>query len=487
MTRIPKRALGAALTAVLVGAGIGACGGDDGGGEAAKSGSFWAKAAAEYDGVTIRGVSEATPSSDYVKEVLGPKFEEETGIKVDLETTSWDQQYDKAIKDMEAGTGIYDFVYIEQDIVYAYLKQKYLRNMTQELAKNKAIASPDFDVEGFTSFVDFFKDPKSGDLYGVPMEAFLKTYVYRTDLFEDAKNKQAFQDKYGRELAPATTWEEYQDIAEFFTQRGKGKNLWGSTVQAGSHPAAFYEMAETIWPAYGVYDWGINQENWKSSVADGGELNSPKAVEALEFWTGLLKFAPPEATQSTWDEVASSFAAGRAAQGWVYGENLAWIATDPERSKVTGKVGVDLGPVEPDALKDAEADKGYIGYYDGGAFGVPVTSKNPIPSLLFMQYIGQASVQEGWLKTAARVVREDTFDTPTVKALDEKTGGYYAYFQERGDLYGGAPPFPFHADIREVILPYVQNAIAGKQTPKEALDAAAKATDAQLVKLGYGS
>ena len=238
MVRVPARVLGVALTALLAGAGVAACGGEDdaGGGGAAKSGSFWAKAGAEYDGVTIRGVSEATPSSDYVKDVLGPKFEEETGIAVDLETTSWDQQYDKAIKDMEAGTGIYDFVYVEQDIVYAYLKQKYLRNMTQELAKNKAIASPDFDVEGFTSFVDFFKDPKSGDLYGVPMEAFLKTYVYRTDLFEDAKNKSAFEAEYGRELAPATTWEEYQDIAEFFTQQGKGKNLWGSTVQAAAPP-----------------------------------------------------------------------------------------------------------------------------------------------------------------------------------------------------------------------------------------------------------
>ena len=132
--------------------------------------------------------------------------------------------------------------------------------------------------------------------------------------------------------------------------------------------------------------------------------------------------------------MASSFAAGRAAQGWVYGENLAWIATDPERSKVTGKVGVGLGPVEPDALKDAEAEEGYIGYYDGGAFGVPETSKNPNPALLFMQYIGQASVQEEWPKTAARVVRTDTFETPTVEALDKTPGRCTTlYFQERGD------------------------------------------------------
>ena len=35
----------------------------------------------------------------------------------------------------------------------------------------------------------------------------------------------------------------------------------------------------------------------------------------LAFWVGLLKQAPPESKQSTWTEVGTTFAAGRAAQG----------------------------------------------------------------------------------------------------------------------------------------------------------------------------
>ena len=46
-------------------------------------------------------------------------------------------------------------------------------------------------------------------------------------------------------------------------------------------------------------------------------------------------------------------------------------------------------------MDDAEAGKGYIGYYDGGAFGIPVSSKNKEAALLFLQYIGQHSVQAG--------------------------------------------------------------------------------------------
>ncbi|HRA67629.1 MAG TPA: extracellular solute-binding protein, partial [Caldilinea sp.] len=299
---------------------------------AAESGeaSWWrtASQAAGCEGVTIRGVSESTPPSRYAAEVLAASFEAETGIKVELEATSWDEMYSKAINDMQANTGIYDFVYIEQDIIYQYLANDYLTNLTQLLADNPELASPDFDFAKFTSFIDNFKDA-DGNIYGVPMEAFLKIYLYRLDLFNDPAIQEAFKAQYGYDLAPATTHQQYQDIADFFTQYGKDNDmeLWGTTVQGNTgHASSFYEFFESIAPTFGVYNWGINQDTWKASVENGGEMNSDASKEALAFWVGLLADAPPEATASTWDEVAASFAAGRAAQGWVYGENAAWIA-----------------------------------------------------------------------------------------------------------------------------------------------------------------
>src|SRR5215208_3266170 len=118
---------------------------------------FWSDAATPYKGVTIRGVSESTPPSNYVKDVIAPEFTKATGINVEFEATSWDQMYDKAIKDMEAGTGIYDFVYIEQDIIYSYLARNFLVDITQSLKDNSKLASPDFKLDDFTSFVDYFK------------------------------------------------------------------------------------------------------------------------------------------------------------------------------------------------------------------------------------------------------------------------------------------------------------------------------------------
>ncbi|MEZ4558161.1 MAG: extracellular solute-binding protein [Caldilineaceae bacterium] len=452
--------------------------------------SWWAQAAqaASCEGVTLQGVTESTPPSNYAKDVLAPAFEAETGIKVELETTSWDQMYSKAINDMQAGTGIYDFVYIEQDIIYSYLANDYLTNLTEALADNPELASPDFDMTKFTSFIDNFKDAE-GNVYGVPMEAFVKVYLYRKDLFEDPAIQEAFKAEYGYDLAPATTHQQYQDIADFFTKYGEDNDmeLWGTTVQGNTgHSSSFYEFFETIAPSFGVYNWGINMDNWKASVENGGEMNSDKAKEALAFWVGLLKDAPPEATASTWDEVAASFAAGRAAQGWVYGENAAWIATNPEKSKVVGNVGVALPPVSEGVMEDAESGAGYIGYYDGGAFGLPVSSKNQLCTLLWMQYVGQESVQADWAVAGSRIVMESTYDDPKVQAVDAETDGYYTLMREDGPLFRGAPPFPFHAAMVNTVQPFIWKALSGELTPEEALDQAAAAADAELVNLGYG-
>ena len=203
---------------------------------------FWSDAGAPYAGATISGVSESTPASNYVKEVLAPAFTKATGIKVQFETTSWDQMYDKAIKDMEANSGIYDFVYIEQDIVYSYLSRDFLVNITESLKANPKLNSPDFNIDDFTTFIDYFKDPSTSAVYGIPMEAFVKVYLYRKDLFEDPANMAAFKAKYGYDLAPAKTFAQWRDIAEFFTAVGKekGEQLWGTTVHATSgHPASF--------------------------------------------------------------------------------------------------------------------------------------------------------------------------------------------------------------------------------------------------------
>ena len=449
---------------------------------------FWSDAGAKYQGVTLHGVTESTPPSNYIKDVLAPAFEKATGIKVEIETTSWDQMYDKAIKDMEAKTGIYDMVYIEQDIIYAYLARDFLVNITKSLKDDPSLKAPDFDEGRFTTFANYFKNA-DGDLFGIPMEAFIKLYLYRTDLFDDPAIKEAFKKETGRDLAPAKTHEEYTQIAEFFTKWGQenGGEVWGSTAQAHTgHPASWYEFFESVAPTFGVYNWGIDaSKNYAASVAEGGSMNSDKAKAALKWWLHLRDIAPPESAASTWTEVGTTFAAGRAAQGLVYGENAAWIASDAEKSKVVDNVGVALPPVEPGVMEEAEAGKGYIGYYDGGAFGLPVTSKNKEAALLFLQYIGQDSVQADWAVAAPRITNTATYDDPKVIDMDKKLGGYYTMLKDQGKLFAGAPPYPFHAQVREATAPIFYKILTGEVGPDEGLDQMAATAEAELKNLGY--
>jgi len=449
---------------------------------------FWSDAGAKYQGVVLHGVTESTPPSNYIKDVLAPEFEKKTGIKVEIETTSWDQMYDKAIKDMEAKTGIYDMVYIEQDIIYAYLARNFLVNITQSLTDDPSLKSPDFDEANFTTFANYFKNAE-GNLFGIPMEAFIKVYLYRTDLFGDPKVQEAFKAATGKDLKPATSHAEYTEIAEFFTQYGKdnGLDLWGTTAQAHTgHPASWYEFFESIAPTFGVYNWGIDADNnYAASVANGGQMNSDKSKAALKYWLHLRDIAPPESAASTWTEVGTTFAAGRVAQGLVYGENAAWIASDAEKSKVVGHVGVALPPTDAAVLEEVKSGTGYLGYYDGGAFGLPITSKNKEAALLFLQYIGQDSVQADWAVAAPRITNTSTYDDPKVIDMDQKLNGYYSMLKNEGKLFAGAPPFPFHAQVREATSPIFYRILLGEVGPDEGLDQMAAAAEAELTNLGY--
>ena len=278
--------------------------------------AWWKKAGKPYKGTVLQGITENTPPGNFAASVLAKDFEKLTGIKVRLENTSWDAMYDKAIKDMEANSGIYDFVYIEQDIVYSYLDRDFLVNISKELASNPGLVAPGVSMDDFTTFIDYFKNG-DGDVFGIPMEAFIKVYLYRKDLFEAADAKAAFRSQYGYGLAPATTFGQWRDNAEFFTGycAEKGMQCWGTTVQGHTgHPASTYEFLESIAPSFGLYNWGVSKD-YHSCVKNGGQLNGGRAKAALNFWTQLLPFAPPEALQSTWSEVGASFAAGRAAQG----------------------------------------------------------------------------------------------------------------------------------------------------------------------------
>ncbi len=73
-----------------------------------------------------------------------------------------------------------------------------------------------------------------GAFVGMPVWTNSEILFYRTDLFEDPTNQADFEAKYGYPLAPPTDWEEYRDVAEFFTRDTDGDgqvDLYGTDVK----------------------------------------------------------------------------------------------------------------------------------------------------------------------------------------------------------------------------------------------------------------
>jgi len=234
----------------------------------------------------------------------------------------------------------------------------------------------------------------------------------------------------------------------------------------------------------GIYNWGINLEKMRATKANGGMVDSDEAKAALKWYVDMLQWAPPGVKTYTWDETAATFGAGKIAQGIIYLENLGWWS-DPTKSEVAGKIGVALPPVVPQAMEDAKSGKGYIGYYDGGALGIPHSSKNKEAAWLFAQWVARKEWQGEFAKLGTRVVRKSTFDDPIVKELDPKMGNYFTFLKDEGPLFRGAPPLPMHRPLNDLYLKWVAKAVAGEVSPEDALDNLAKEVDALMEELGY--
>jgi ABC-type glycerol-3-phosphate transport system substrate-binding protein len=152
---------------------------------------------------------------------------------------------------------------------------------------------------------------------------------YRTDLFEDATNMADFEAEYGYPLAAPATWEQYRDIAEFFTRDTDGDgeiDLYGTDVKGA---------VETEWLAT------VSQAGEESMVVDtdSGEVTIDNAAhkEALDYYISLLPYAPSGAAQLDWAGAQNLFYQGNLAMMRFWGH--AYRQT-PEDSPVKDQIGV---------------------------------------------------------------------------------------------------------------------------------------------------
>ncbi|WP_144874550.1 extracellular solute-binding protein [Microbacterium sp. 1.5R] len=295
----------------------------------------------EFAGTELNVLAEATLNSDILAE-LAPEFTAKTGIEVNIETAPFAQLVQSVTLDFSTAQGDYDVVSIPYDYLGAYAGSDYLEEITPLIDANADRVGDDYDPDDIIPGLWQTAAEWDGKSYGMPSNSAVTMMIYRADLFENADEKAAFAAEYGYELAPAETWEQYRDIAEFFT-RDAGETLAGETL---TQPMYGVTLAGKRHEA-SVFEWMNYADAFGGGVVDeNGELviDSAASVESLDYMKSLGEFAPPGFTSATWDEVTANLQQGLAAQAISWGDT-AGAMEDESQSAVVGKMGYGDIPV----------------------------------------------------------------------------------------------------------------------------------------------
>ena len=455
---------------------------------------WWRKVTEPYRGKRIKILAQAWEPNYYLRDVVGPKWEELTGVKIDWELTSNELVMEKEIMDMEKGTGIYTVTYDDQDMVGTWIKKKWVIDITKMMEEHPELVEPGFDVNDIFC-IDYCMDER-GHILTIPAEYYPKTYVYRSDLFEDPDERKAFKDKYGYDLEPPRYYDQMIDIAEFFT---RPPDLYGSIGACGAktHEALGFDFFETWFTSHGVggeglnpYNrkllpgWGINTETWSARTAYGGALDSPAAVKAIETFLKLgLQYAPPGVKGWIYVESAEQVAAGRVAQTITYTQFLSTFA-NPEVSKIAGKFKVALPPVDREYWTPFKP----IGYADISGYCIPWCSPEPELAFLWSQFVISPLNELDRAKSINTTVRTSVLMSPELDPLDAKFGGIFSLVRDpiaRRYFIGTPLEIGDYAPLLYVFYKVLGKAVSGELDPKSCAEELAKEIDAKLKELGY--
>jgi multiple sugar transport system substrate-binding protein len=285
-------AIGGLSTAVLLA--VTACGA---GGPAATSGS-----AASTVNVLVEAGGHAELAG------VAEQCKKEAGIDVNFVELPYDGMFNRLSSEFSSGNVSFDV---------AALDSVWLPSFKDAVQPIDELFTDEAKKDIFPALVK--EANVDGHFIGMPAWTNAEIILYRTDLFEDAANKDGFKAKYGYDLAAPTTWQQYKDISEFFTKDG----MYGTDVKGG---------VETEWLAHVLQAGSPMVLDENNNVV----IDNAAHKEALDFYTSLTSYAPPGAAQVDWAAAQNLFNQGKTAMTRFWAHAYRQI---PKDAPVAGKVG----------------------------------------------------------------------------------------------------------------------------------------------------
>ena len=378
-----------------------------------------------------------------------PEWEKATGAKVDIVSSKNHFELDREIKQDIASGSItwcvgsnhtsfapqYGDLYVDlKDVIPADTLAEYVPSAL----KNSTV---------------------DGRLVQLPRVTDVSNIYYNKVLFDDPATKDKYKAKFGTDLVPPKTYDEYKQQAIFF-----------------SNPPSVYGTA------YPGKDEGLTGRFMEAVRANGGDMldannkpifNQKPGLDALQWFVDLYKAkAVPAGTVSyTWDDIGQGFASGTMALD-IDWPGFAAFFNDPKSSKIAGKVGFAVAPVGTSGKRG--------GWSGSHSFSVTQACDNKPAAISFIRFLTDYDSEMMEARAGNLPTRTKVFDD--VQAEFKASNNQYMadmFSTWRSSLADARTPplIPQWIEVSNVIWPEVQAAIVGQKTPKEALDTAAdKAT-----------
>ena len=418
------------------------------------------KAAEEkpFAGTEIVHLGIARGCEDAFREFI-PQFEEETGIKVNLEQYEYATMFDKMMLEFTGETGAYDVFYLSPGYIGAMLKAGYILPV-DDYIKQYNVDLSDFIPISIDAFVKY---PGTSEMWGLPFAADALVMPYRKDLFEDPKEKKAFREKYGYDLRPPRTPQEHMDTAEFFTRDTDGDgeiDLYGFGYSQGGTAHSYFMVLTYIWNfGGGVFD----EKTFEVT------LNTPKNVEALKWGKKLMQYSPKE--QLTWmaHEHNAYFTQGKFAMTWTWIDN-AQAMIDPEKSELHDKIAFAPIPAK------------YIA--GGGGLAISKHSKNPEAAFQWVNYINSKAVAVPYFMGGGKITRKSAYEE-VQKKRPELAELFKVHFESLETTAKSRIIIPEAWALQEELHLAWSEFYAGHLTAEEALERAHNNIKDILTKAGY--
>jgi multiple sugar transport system substrate-binding protein len=401
------------------------------------------------------------PPSDVLKK-MAEEWAKANNVKVTFHLYPWAEYQGKVYDTFTKKAATYDIIIGDsQWLGKGAVEGQYLE-LTDWLKKESHVE--DFEPAALRTFCEY--PPGSGQYYAAPCLVDACGWSYRKDLFEDPKEKEAFQAKYKRELAVPKTWQELRDIAEFFTR--PDQKLCGLAVftDDGQYDAITMGFQQVMWA------WGGSYCDNEFKVE--GVLNSKAGVEALQFYKDLLKFAPPEAIHNYHPQCLKAFMGGEVAMAMNYFALMPPLV-DPKQNKLADKTGFFAMPAGP-------SGKAFVSL-GGQGFSICQHSKPQKQALAkqFIKWFLQDENQKRWaLNPGCFSAHRKVISDPAVRNAAPFNAAFIDSLPLLRDFYC----IPEHSELLASCQKHWHAALAGKETPQEAMDAVAKEHTEILKKAG---